>query len=74
MLLHDGNDRSSRLGTKGQVEDKTKIVDHTDDDKKRTDDLWSAFKADVAMPIKRWVRFLKLRSIVLNSTLSTIFV
>ena len=37
------------------MEEENKKVEHDDSDKKKADDLWSAFKADVAVPIKRYV-------------------
>lgn len=45
-----------RDGTKGKViEEEAKEVSHDDQEKKKADDLWSAFKADVTVPIKRAV-------------------
>ena len=43
------------LGIKGTEVEEIKEVSHDDSEKKKADDLWSAFKADVAVPIKRLV-------------------
>ena len=43
------------LGVKGTEMEEVKEVSHDDSEKKKADDLWSAFKADVAVPIKRFV-------------------
>ena len=40
--------------TKGAVVEEVKEVQHTDVDKKKADDLWSAFKADVKLPTRRY--------------------
>ena len=40
-------------GVKGTVVEEVKEVSHDTSDKKKADDLWSTFKADVALPIKR---------------------
>lgn len=44
---------SLRDGIKGTEVEEIKEVSHDDSEKKKADDLWSAFKADVAVPIKR---------------------
>ncbi|KAL5262596.1 hypothetical protein ACHWQZ_G008110 [Mnemiopsis leidyi] len=44
---------SLRDGIKGTETEEVKEVSHDDAEKKRADDIWSAFKADVAVPIKR---------------------
>ena len=45
----------SILGVKGTEVEEVKEISHDDSEKKKADDLWSAFKADVAVPIKRLV-------------------
>ena len=40
-------------------------MSHDDAEKKRADDIWSAFKADVAVPIKRFVSFVWIRALLL---------
>lgn len=44
---------SLRGGVKGTTVEEVKDVSHDTSDKKKAEDLWSTFKADVAMPIKR---------------------
>lgn len=45
-VIHDA-------GVKGTIVEEAKEVSHDEVEKKKADDLWSAFKADVAVPIKR---------------------
>ena len=40
---------------KGTTVEEVKDVSHDTSDKKKAEDLWSTFKADVAMPIKRFI-------------------
>ena len=40
-------------------------MSHDDAEKKRADDIWSAFKADVAVPIKRFVSFVWIIALLL---------